>query len=111
MEYKIAEAAAALGIDDHELLPLLYTMTQEGLANIRQCESRVQIADYPLIQLLAHGLKGAALNLGMTRFGTLAADLEIAAKNSDGRLIRELLPVLKRELIEISTQLGFYSNQ
>jgi HPt (histidine-containing phosphotransfer) domain-containing protein len=40
---------------------------------------------------LAHGLKGSAGNMGAKRLSSLARDVEIAAKNGDAAIAKELL--------------------
>lgn len=79
----------------HELISGFYNQSLRQIDNIEQCLTEHRFQD---LHLDAHAMKGGALNLQMSKLGSLALEIERAAKKEDEKTIKKLLPLLRDTL-------------
>lgn len=103
MDHDPQTTALTFLTDEHQLSPdeaaqalqVARTVLGEGLARLRRA---VTASDAPVIQEMAHTLKGSLLNLGLTDLAGLAQELERSALNRDEAGQERLTDTLARAL-------------
>ncbi|MFN3344799.1 MAG: PAS domain S-box protein [Chloroherpetonaceae bacterium] len=77
----------------HELINLF---VRNASVQLRQLESAVKTKDYKSLKEVAHGLKGACMNVGAARMSSICIAIEQAAQSQALELVARYLETLKR---------------
>lgn len=87
---------------------LIQTFFDSKVDLLRDLESALRSDDIYTVRVSAHSLKGAAMQLRMDRLARVAAEIENAAEDGDGRLCEDKLPGLREEFERVQEFLSEY---
>jgi HPt (histidine-containing phosphotransfer) domain-containing protein len=81
MDYK--ELADNLELEENEFLELLGLFIDTGYSDLNKLQSAIQDEDTEKATWVAHSIKGASVNLGLTEIFELTKRIEMSIQNND----------------------------
>jgi signal transduction histidine kinase/CheY-like chemotaxis protein/HPt (histidine-containing phosphotransfer) domain-containing protein len=90
-----SEALTRLGGKEKLLERIVLSFLKEAPSIIKALSLAIKKEDFTSAQLHAHSLKGSAANIGATQFSEIAKKIELAAKEENLTVIKELYPLFK----------------
>ena len=101
-------ALAMLAADVDLLAEVLAAFLEHVPAQLRDLETALAAHDYPEVERLAHGVKGAALNVHAGRIRQKAAELEASTQTKDDASITTQFQQLLDEMDRFQTHIDTF---
>lgn len=106
------DRALAMLADDVDLLAEVIAVFLETVPELlRELEAALSARDYREVERLAHGVKGAALNVHALRIRQRAAEVEASAQTKDGKSIIAQFHELRDEMARFRSYLDAFDWQ
>jgi HPt (histidine-containing phosphotransfer) domain-containing protein len=77
------ELAENLELEENEFLELVGLFVKTGYSDLNKLQSAIEDGDTEEVARLAHSIKGASANLGLTDIFELAKRIEMKARDND----------------------------
>lgn len=104
------ERALAMLAGDADLLAeVVHAFLEHIPPQIDELDAAVRISDCTEVERLAHGIKGAAINVHAMRVRQRAAELEASSRANEAHTLPELLHALHDEMNRFQTHLANFA--
>ena len=104
MDFK--ELAEDIGLEEAEYLELIELFMDKGKSDLDEIQSAIAAKDAEAVASLAHSIKGAAVNLGLTDCYEVAKDIEEKARSGVLEGASNSVQILRKNLEEIEALAG-----
>lgn len=102
MDFK--ERAEKLGLEEEEYSELLGLFIETGISDLEKLKNAIEGRDAEQAANVAHSLKGASGNLGLSDFYEIAKKIELDARNGNLEKIGGAVEALRKNLDEMSME-------